>query len=222
MDLGFSLSLLVPLLRGLMVTIQLAVTVLVVGTIFGVICGVLSSWGGPVVRGTFLVFIFLSRGIPLLVQVFAVFFILPLMGVTLSAFVSATLALSIFAVATITEIVRGGIEAVPHGQADSARALGFTMRQSMQTIILPQAMVSILPPLISQFVFLVKATSIISLVGVPELMYTGRQVIERTLLGFHVMALIWLFYTMICYPLTVLGRRLEADIKRRGFQPAVA
>jgi His/Glu/Gln/Arg/opine family amino acid ABC transporter permease subunit len=222
MDLGFSITLLAPLLRGLNVTIQLAITVLVVGTVGGVIGGVLSSWGGRVVRSVFILFIFLSRGIPLLVQVFAVFFILPLMGVTFSAFVSATLALSIFAVATITEIVRGGIEAVPNGQVDSARALGFSMTQSMLTIILPQAMVSILPPLISQFVFLVKATSIISLVGVPELMYTGRQVIERTLLGFQVMALIWLFYTMVCYPLTALGRRLEADLKRRGFQSAVA
>ena len=70
--------------------------------------------------------------------------------------------------------------------------------------------------------FLVKATSIISLVGVPELMFTGREVIERTLLGFHVMALIWLFYTVICYPLTVLGRRLEANLGRHGFRSAVA
>ena len=215
-------SLLLPLLRGLVVTIELAAIVLAIGSVCGVLGGVLWVWGGPVMRWTFTGVIFVVRGIPLLVQVFIVFFLLPLFGLKLSAFVSAALALSIFATATITEIVRGGIESVPRGQIDAAMAVGFSPAQAMRFVVLPQAMMSILPPLITQFVFLVKTTSIISLLGVPELMLSGREVIERTLLGFEVMTMIWILYTAICYPLTVLGRRLEAVLQARGFQSVVS
>ena len=213
-------SLLLPLLRGLVVTVELAGIVLLFGAVFGVIGGVLSVWGGFVLRSIFGTFIFVVRGIPLLVQVFIVFYLLPFMGLTPSAFVTATVALSIFASATIMEIVRGGIESVSQGQTEAARAVGFSPVQSMYVVVLPQAMMSILPPLITQFVFLVKATSIISLLGVPEIMLSGREVIERTLLGFEVMTMIWLLYTAICYPLTMLGRRLEAVLSVRGFQSA--
>ena len=211
-------SLLLPLLRGLIVTIELAGIILLVGTVCGVVGGVLSAWGGITLRILFGSIIFVVRGIPLLVQVFIVFYLLPFMGLTLSAFVTATIALSVFASATIMEIVRGGIEAVPHGQTEAAMAVGFSRGQSMYVVVLPQAMMSILPPLITQFVFLVKATSIISLLGVPEIMLSGREVIERTLLGFEVMTMIWLLYTAICYPLTMLGRHLEAVLSARGFQ----
>lgn len=216
------LDLLRPLLVGMQVTLELAALVLAIGTIFGVLGGAFSVWGGRWLRTAIALLVFLTRGIPLLVQVFIVFFILPLMGLDLSAFVSSALALSIFATATITEIVRGGIRSVPYGQMDAALALGFSTRQAAQTIMLPQAMLVILPSLVTQFVFLVKATSIISLLGVPEIMLAGREVIERTLQGLPVMAAIWLFYTAICYPLTVLGRALESMTARRGFKQVLA
>ena len=210
-----------PLMRGLLVTVELAALVLVLGTVGGILGGVLWGIAGPVVRAAITIAIMLSRGIPLLVQVFIVFFVLPFFGVVLSGFTTAVVALSLFAGATITEIIRGGILAVPHGQMDAARSVGFTYYQVMRIVILPQAFRSILPPLITQFVFLIKATSIISLLGVPEIMLAGREVIERTLLGFQVMAMIWLIYTAICFPLTIVGRRLEADLQRRGFRPAL-
>lgn len=210
-----------PLMRGLLVTVELATLVLVLGSIEGVLCGVLWGIAGPVVRAAMTIAIMLSRGIPLLVQVFIVFFVLPFFGVEFTGFTTAVVALSLFAAATITEIVRGGILAVPHGQMDAARSVGFTYYQVMRIVIFPQAFRSILPPLITQFVFLIKATSIISLLGVPEIMLAGREVIERTLLGFQVMAMIWLIYTAICYPLTIVGRRLEANLQRRGFRPAL-
>ena len=199
----------IDLLRGLAVTLQLAALVLVIGVVCGTFCGVLYVWGGVVVRTMLLVLIFLARGIPLLVQIFAVFFILPLMGLRFSGFTSAAIALSIFATATITEIVRAGIEGVPSGQLQAAVSVGFRYWAAVHTIVLPQAFRSILPPLVTQLVFLIKSTSLLSLVGVSDLMYAGREVIERTLLGFEVMALLWITYTAICYPLTVLGRRLE-------------
>jgi polar amino acid transport system permease protein len=206
------------LLRGLMITLELAAIVLAVGTVAGIFGGVLFVWGGRPVRALMSGFIFIVRGIPLLCQVFIVFFVLPLIGLRFSPFVSAALALSIFAFATITEIVRGGIQTIPHGQFEGAISLGFRYWQAMRTIILPQAFRILLPPLINQFVFLIKATSLISLLGVAELMYTGREVIERTLLGFEVMMMIWFIYTAVCYPLTLLGRRMEA-LAQKGVRP---
>lgn len=214
-------SSLLSLLRGLAVTLELAAVVLVLGTVGGVLGGILYVWAGRTVRTLVTAFVFVARGVPLLVQIFAVFFILPLFGLKFSGFTSAALALSVFATATITEIVRGGIEAIPRGQLQAALSLGFLFAQAMRTIVLPQAARIILPPLVSQFVFLVKGTSLVSLVGVAELMYSGREVIERTLLGFQIMAMIWLIYTVICYPLTALGRRLEARVQR-GLRPAAA
>ena len=203
----------IDLLRGLLLTLELAAVVLTIGVVCGTLCGVLYVWGGVAVRTILVVLIFLARGIPLLVQIFAVFFILPLMGLELSGFTSAAIALSIFATATITEIIRGGIEGVPSGQLQAAVSMGFRYWAAVRTIVLPQAFRSILPPLITQLVFLIKSTSLLSLVGVSDLMYAGREVIERTLLGFEVMALIWITYTAICYPLTVLGRRLEKSAR---------
>ncbi len=210
-------SVTVPLLRGLGITLELAAIVLAVGTAAGILGGVLFVWGGRPTRALMSGVIFLVRGIPLLAQIFGVFFVLPLIGLTFSPFVSAALALSIFASATITEIVRGGIQSIPHGQLEGAISLGFRYGQAMRTIILPQAFRLVLPPLVTQFVFLIKATSLISLLGVAELMYAGREVIERTLLGFEVMTMIWVMYTAVCYPLTVLGRRLEA-VAQKGFR----
>lgn len=207
------------LLRGLTVTLELAAVVLVLGTGGGVLGGTLYVWAGRPVRALVTAFVFVSRGVPLLVQVFAMFFVLPLFGLKLSGFTSAAVALSLFATATITEIVRGGIEAIPRGQLQAALSMGFRYAQAMWTIVLPQAARIILPPLVSQFVLLIKATSLVSLVGVAELMYSGREVIERTLGGFEVMAMIWVIYTAICYPLTALARRLEARMQR-GLRPA--
>src|SRR5690349_8248091 len=126
----------VPLLKGLALTVELAAIVLAIGTVCGVIGGVLSVWGGPALRALMTVVIFVVRGVPMLVQVFIVFYLLPLWGLTLSAFVTAALALSIFATATIVEIVRGGIEAVPHGQTEAALAVGFSRGQTMRIIVL--------------------------------------------------------------------------------------
>lgn len=207
------------LIGGLLVTLELAAVVLIVGTIVGTLGGVLFVWGTRPLRAVISGLIFLIRGIPLLAQIFFVFFVLPLVGLTFSAFTSAALALSIFASATIMEIVRGAIQSIPHGQIEGAMSLGFLYNQALRTIILPQALRIALPPLVTQYVFLVKATSLISLVGVPELMGVGREIIERTLLGFEVMTAIWLMYTGVCYPLTVLGRRLEA-MAQKGVRSA--
>lgn len=206
----------IPLLKGLMVTLELSVLVLGIGTIGGFLLGLLHTMKSRLISIPILAFVFLSRGVPLLVQIFFVYLVLPLYGVLFSAFFSALLALSLFAVATISEIIRGAIEAVPNGQILAGKALGMQRWQINAYVILPQAFRSILPPLVAQFVLLIKATSLVSLVGVTELMQTGREIIEREVSGFEVMLLVMFIYTIVCWPLSSLAYHLQVRIEQKS------
>lgn len=213
---------LLQLFRALVTTLELAAIAIVLGVAVGVVLGVLYVWGGWAIRGLLFTLVSLIRGIPLVVQVFAVFFVLPAMGIKFSGFTSAAIALTAFASFTIMEVVRGGIQAVPREQMQAALSLGFLYVGAMRTIILPQAFRIALPALVNQSVFMVKATSVVSLFGVAEFMFVAKENIERTLMGFEIMAFVWVVYTAICYPLTVLGRRWEARLQARGFSTAAA
>jgi His/Glu/Gln/Arg/opine family amino acid ABC transporter permease subunit len=204
------------LLQGLAVTLFLTALSIGLGAVFGTLLGCLYAWGGRLLRSLLFFIVTIVRGVPLVVQVFAVFFVLPAYGIKFSAVTSAGIALSVFASFTIMEIVRGGIEAVPKPQFQAALSLGFTFAAAMRTVVLPQALRSMTPSLVNQAVFMVKATSVVSLFGVTEFLYVSKEQIERTLMGFEIMAIVWLTYTVVCYPLTVFGRRMEARLRARG------
>ena len=210
------LSVILPLLGGLFESLKLATVVLTLGSFGGLLLGAFAALGGRLGRRVVNVLLYFVRGIPLLIQAFAVFYVLPLFGLRLSPFISASLALAMFASVTISEIIRGGIVAVPSSQVEAALALGLTRRKAFVLIVLPQALRIVIPPMVGQFVSLIKATSIISLLGVAELMYSGREIIERTLQGFEVMTLIWLLYTAVCLPLSACGRWLERRLSATG------
>lgn len=215
METTLNLDTVLTLLHGLAVTLQLAAVVLAFGTAGGVVLGIASAYGGAPARLFVGTLLYLARGLPLLIQVFAIFYLLPLFGPTLDRFSTAAVALGAFAAMTISEIVRGGLVAIPKGQIEAAYSLGLKRLATIRLIILPQALRVLLAPLIGQFVFLVKATSIISLLGVPELMFSAREIIERDLEGFKVMSLVWLIYTAVCMPLSMLGRHLERRLAIR-------
>ncbi|MGE0723030.1 MAG: amino acid ABC transporter permease [Alphaproteobacteria bacterium] len=204
------------LVRGFAATLQLAVLALLFGIVGGVVLGCLYAWGGGLVRAVLFTVLTIVRGVPLVVQVFAVFFVLPIWGLKFSAMTSAAIALTAFAAMTNMEIVRGGIAAVPRAQFQAARSLGFPFLAALTTVVLPQALRIMTPSLVNQAVFLVKATSVVSLFGVTEFMFTAKEQIERTLLGFEIMAIVWIAYTVVCFPLTLLGRHIERRLTARG------
>jgi len=216
-DRSVSILAIMPLLlRGFGVTLLLTVLSIGIGTVFGTLLGCLYVWGGRVLRAVLFLMVTVVRGVPLVVQVFAVFFVLPAYGIKFSAVTSAAIALSVFASFTIMEIVRGGIEAVPKEQFQAALSLGFSFTGAMRTVVLPQALRSMTPSLVNQAVFMIKATSVVSLFGVAEFLYVSKEQIERTLMGFEIMAFVWIAYTIVCYPLTALGRRVENRLRARG------
>jgi len=196
------------LVRGLEGTVRLGLLVMALGTILGIVVGLLRlSRGLPYTAAT--AFVELFRDTPLLMQIFFVFFGLPALGIRLSAFVAASMAMTSFAAANAAEIVRGAIQSIPRGQMEAARSLGLSYVQAMRYVVFPQAIRRMIPPMVGLFTTLIKDTSLAAIVNVFELTTAARQVVERTLASFEVWLVVAGMYFLVCYPLSVLARRLE-------------
>lgn len=197
------------LLRGTLVTLQLATIGVIGGTVVGVLMGTASATAGSAVRWLIATYVFVVRGVPVLVWMFMGYFGLPLLGAELSGFVAVSIVLVGYTAAFVSEIVRGAIQSVPRGQIEAARSLGMRRGKILRLVVLPQAMKVSLPPLVNNSVMMVKQTAYVSIVGVWELTYAAREVVERTTAPFQIFIGVMLIYFAICYPLALMARRLE-------------
>lgn len=155
-------------------------------------------------------YIGLFQGTPLLLQLFVVFFGLPLIGLQIEPWMAASLGLTAYASAYLAEIWRGGVEALPKGQWEAATALGLHRLAKLRLVILPQALRLTLPPAVGFLVQLVKATAVTSIIGFTELMKTANALNNATFEPFTVYGMVAMIYFVVCYPLTTYARRLEA------------
>ena len=196
-------------LKGLWMTAQISFISLILCTIFGFIIGIFRSSKKPILKliiGTYVSFV---RGTPFVVQIFIIFFILPEWGIQLEAFPAAILGMTIMGSAFICEIVAGGIDAISRGQWEAAASSGLTRIQQLKYVIVPQAMRTILPPLVGQYVLLIKDSSVVSVIGVMELTRVGWVTVVRIPEGLMVFSLVGLLYAVISYPLILLSNYLE-------------
>jgi polar amino acid transport system permease protein len=154
-------------------------------------------------------YIELFQGTPLLMQLFLVFFGLPLLGIDVSPWLAATVSLSLYASAYLVEIWRGCVDAVPLGQWDASASLGMRYLAQLRLVILPQALRLAVPPTVGFLVQLVKSTALASIIGYNELTKTGQILTNATFQPFIIYALVALIYFAMCYPLTSAARRLE-------------
>ncbi|MDZ7667055.1 MAG: amino acid ABC transporter permease [Desulfotignum sp.] len=196
-------------LDGLLVTVQVSGLSLIAGTIIGFICGILRASGNKFVRFIIGAWVDLIRGTPFLVQIFIIFFILPEVGIELEAFPAAVIALSNLAASFICEIVAGGILSVPSEQKEAATASGLSGYQQMRYIVFPQAMRTILPPLVGQYVLTIKDSSLVSAIGVMDVTRAGWLTVQRIPEGLMVFGLVGLLYFAVCYPLINFSGYLE-------------
>ena len=196
-------------LKGVWMTIAVAGLSLVFGTIIGFIAGILRAGRNKPARIIVGLWVDLIRGTPFLVQVFIIFFILPGIGIELEAFPAAVIALTNLTASFICEIVAGGIIAVPTGQREAATSAGLSYYQQLRFIVLPQAMRTIMPPLVGQYVLLVKDSSVVSAIGVVDITRVGWLTVQRVPEGLMVFGLVGLLYFAICYPLINLSGFLE-------------
>ncbi|MBW1979702.1 MAG: amino acid ABC transporter permease [Deltaproteobacteria bacterium] len=199
-------------LKGLWVTIMVSGISLVAGTLLGVICGILRTvkqWGLSKLMGAYADYM---RGVPFLVHIFIIYFILPEVGIQLEPFPAAAIALTVYAGAYISEIVAAGILSVPRGQREAATAYGLNAWQRMRYIIFPQAVRVILPPLVGEYVLLVKDSSIVSVIGLTDVTRVGWLTVQRIPEGLMVFGLVGILYFVVCYPLIHLSHYLEEKV----------
>jgi polar amino acid transport system permease protein len=154
-------------------------------------------------------FIRLFQGTPLLMQLFLVYFGLSIFGVGINPWIAAAVALTLHASAFLGEIWRGCIQAVPPGQTEAAWALGLGYRDRMTSIVLPQAARIAVAPTVGFSVQLIKGTSLASIIGFVELTRSGQIINNATFAPFYVFGLVALMYFVLCWPLSLLARRME-------------
>ncbi|KQN52412.1 amino acid ABC transporter permease [Serratia sp. Leaf50] len=169
------------------------------------------------VRSVAAVWVYVFRGIPLMMVVFWTYFCVPmLLGHDINGFATMACTLVIYESAYIAEIVRGGIQALPSGQYEASRALGMSYFKTFRLIILPQALYNMLPSLISQLVSIIKDSTLGYVINVQELTFAANQVSNQLLTKpFQVFAIVALSYYVICASLTWLANRLEKRIARQ-------
>jgi polar amino acid transport system permease protein len=196
-------------IKGLWMTILVSGISLAAGTVIGFIVGIARSSRMPILRYVLAAYIDFMRGTPFLVQVFIVFFIFPEWGIQMEAFTAAVISLSVYAGAYISEIVAGGMDAIPTGQTEAAASSGLTWFQRMRYVVMPQAMKPILPPLVGQYVLLIKDSSVISVIGLTDVTRVGWLTVQRIPEGLMVFGLVGILYFLICYPLIRLSNWFE-------------
>ena len=160
-------------------------------------------------RAIAIAYVSLFRGVPLLVQLLTVFYFLPAVGLDMPPFVAAVIGLGICSAAYQAENLRGGFLIVPRGQAEAAYALGYTPTQTRRYILIPQAMRAAAPALVNEIILIVKASSLVSVVGVADLMRVSQNIVARDLQPTRWYAAAALIYFVINVVLARIGQAVE-------------
>ncbi|MGN6259660.1 MAG: amino acid ABC transporter permease [Ralstonia sp.] len=205
------------ILRGTLVTVEVTAAALVLGCVLGLLIGIgRLNPRRRFIYGICTVYVTFIRGTPLLVQLFLLFFGLPQFDILLPAFVCGVLGLGVYSGAYVSEIVRGAIQSVDRGQMEAARSIGMSSAQSMRAIILPQAVVRMIPPLGNEFIALIKNSALVSLLTIHDLMHEGQKIISVSYRSLEVYLAIALVYLVLTSAVSYLLHRLERNIRAGG------
>jgi polar amino acid transport system permease protein len=202
------------LLSGLRISIEVTVACLVLGIPLGLVLAVGVSAPSRIVRYVSIVLVELGRGAPALILLQFLYFGLPTTGLTLSSFVSSVFALALNAGAYTSEIIRAGLQSVPHGQREAAFAIGLSTRDSFRLIVLPQGLRVAIPPLLGYSLLMLQATSLCFTVALPELVSRANDIGSSTFRYMPVLILTGLLYACICVPSTLMIGRMERHFSR--------
>jgi His/Glu/Gln/Arg/opine family amino acid ABC transporter permease subunit len=197
------------LLRGALVTVEVSSLAVLLGLVVGIFVTLARRSRFRALRALVLTYISLVRGTPLFIQILIVYYALPSLGLDLPRFESGVIGLSLNSGAYISEMIRGGLTAIPPGQLDAARAFGMRSGLIWRRITLPQVLVLILPPLTVEFTGLLKASALLSVIGLVELTRTAQQVVGETLRSPEVWLTTAALYFVMCFALGAITRRLE-------------
>ncbi|MBI3706959.1 MAG: amino acid ABC transporter permease [Proteobacteria bacterium] len=201
------------LLQGAESTLLLSAATAVFASAIGVAAAMLRVFGRLPFRLAVDLYLYIVRGIPLLLLLFFMYYGLPYTGIDIAPVPGGILVMSIYFGAFMCEIFRAAIEALPRSQWDAARGLGMRLPLILAIVVLPQAVRLAAPPFINTCVLLVKSTSLVSIIGLSELTMAGRQIVERTFAPFQILLGVAMIYFVICYSLSRLGRYVEGRMR---------
>ena len=203
------------LLEGLLLTIGVSAVSILVGSVVGLLVGTGLAYGSLPVRWPCRFYVDVIRGTPVLVLVLASYYVLAVIGIDFSALQAGIFALSIFCGAHMAEIVRGGLRAIPDGQTEAARSIGLKFPQTLALVLLPQALRQIMPVWINVAAELVKASTLLSVIGVGELLLRTQEVVGRTFLTLEFYLFAGLLYFLVNFSIERVGKRVEGRLARR-------
>jgi polar amino acid transport system permease protein len=205
-----------PLLaKGALVTVEVFVCALVVATLLGMVWALMRVSRVRALSDFSKALINIIRGIPILVQLFYIYFVFPEIGVQLSAFEAGVIGLGFAYSCYMAEVFRAGIEAVDPGQVEAAQSLGMGRALILWRVVLPQAFKISLPPYGNTCIMLLKDTSQTSIITVAELSFQGRLIASSTFKNTEIFTLVAVWYLAMCVPLILLVGRLEKKFGRK-------
>lgn len=204
------------LLDSFLTTLLLSAIAIVVGTLLGAIVSALRAMDNFFLNIVLRAYVEIFRGTPLLMQLFFVYFGLPMLGVDVDKFWAAFSSISLYTGAYVAEVFRTGVEAVPRGQLEAASALGLSFSQRLWYIVRPQALRISIPPLVGVYVAVIKDTSLATVIGYNELMRRAMELVLQYGRPLEVLLTVGCLYFIICFPISKLSIWLERRLARSG------
>ena len=208
------------LLEGTKTTISIALISIFAGLLVGFVSCLMGISKNPVLRAVSKTYVWIIRGTPMIVQAFFVFYAIPQFfpGIVPSPYVSGIVTLTLNAGAYLSEIIRGGIQAVPVGQTEAARSLGLSSFKTTIKVVLPQAFKIAIPSMVNQFIITVKDTSILSVISLNEIVNNAKKGIGMNYRFFETYIVVAIFYLVIISALMVLSNYIEKRLnnERKG------
>lgn len=215
LDFGLAFQNADTILQAVLVTVLLAFFAEALGVVLGLVLALLKISRSRLLSFPAQLYIDVFRGTPLLVQIIFIYFATPLIGLRFeSLFFAGLTALTLNSAAYVAEIFRSGIQSIDRGQMEAGRASGLSYGQTMRYIVVPQAFRRVIPPLTNEFVVIIKDTSIVSVIGLEELLRAAR-VLQSATANATPLVVAALIYLAICLPLIYLANGLERRLNRR-------
>lgn len=204
------------LAEGLLTSVEVSAAAILSGSAIGLFAGVGLAFGNRALRWPLRAYVDLVRGTPVLVLILATFYILAVFGIQFTATGSGVFALSIFCGAHLGEIFRGALQAIPLTQIEAGKSMGLRFRHVLLLILLPQALRQVVPVWVNTSVEIVKASTLLSIIGVGELLLKTQEVIGRTFMTLDFYLFAGLVYFLVNFAIERLGRAAERRLRPEG------
>lgn len=213
-DFGLIFESLPALLQGLQLTLRIAFFGCIIGVCLGIIIALIESYIPRPWSYLATTYVIIIRGTPMLIQILGAYYVLPSVGITISAEYVAIIAIGLNSGAYISQIIRSGIQSIHSGQLEAAHMLGFSTIQTIRYIVLPQAFAVVIPALGNELITLIKDSSLASIIGVAELSKEGRLIISRTYDAISIFFALALLYLLVTSIISIVVNQIEKRMKQ--------